>query len=78
MIARVQALTALEFDVAAVRSNTKPNIGGVVVDSTQGWPVDYLFPHYRAILSPVIFIMAISATVKMQQKSTSTNECIGA
>jgi uncharacterized protein (DUF2235 family) len=53
MIARVQALTGLEFDVAAIRSNTKPNIGGVVVDSTQGWPVDHLFPHYRTILSPV-------------------------
>jgi uncharacterized protein (DUF2235 family) len=53
MIARTQALSGLEFDVAAVRSNTKPNIGGVVVDSTQGWPVDHLFPHYRAILSPV-------------------------
>jgi uncharacterized protein (DUF2235 family) len=53
MIARVQALTGLEFDVAAVRSNTKPNIGGVVVDSTQGWPIDHVFPHYRAILSPV-------------------------
>jgi uncharacterized protein (DUF2235 family) len=53
MIARVQALTGLEFDVAAIRSNTKPNIGGAVVDSTQGWPVDHLFPHYRMILSPV-------------------------
>jgi len=53
MIARVQALTGLQFDVAAVRSNTKPNIAGAVVDSTQGWPVDHLFPHYRTILSPV-------------------------
>ena len=53
MIARVQALTGLELDVAAVQSNTKPNIGGVVVDFTQGWPVDHLYPHYRAILSPV-------------------------
>jgi uncharacterized protein (DUF2235 family) len=53
MIARMQALTGLDFDVAAVRSNTKPNIGGIVVDSTQGWPVDHLFPHYRVILSPV-------------------------
>jgi uncharacterized protein (DUF2235 family) len=53
MIARVQALTGLEFDVAAVRSNTKPNIGGAVVDSTAGWPIDHVFPHYRAILSPV-------------------------
>jgi len=53
MIARVQALTGLEVDLAAVQSNTKPNIGGVVVDYTQGWPVDHLFPHYRTILSPV-------------------------
>jgi hypothetical protein len=36
MIAQVQALTGLDFDVAAVRSNIKTNIGGVVVDSTQG------------------------------------------
>jgi uncharacterized protein (DUF2235 family) len=53
MIARVQALTGLEFDVAAVRSNTKPNIAGSVVDSTEGWPVDHAFPHYRKVLSPV-------------------------
>jgi uncharacterized protein (DUF2235 family) len=53
MIARVQALTGLEFDVQAVKSNTKPNIGGVVVDSAQGWPIDHMFPHYRAILSPI-------------------------
>jgi len=53
MIARVQALTGLEFDVAAVRSNTKPNIAGNVVDSTEGWPVDHAFPHYRRVLSPV-------------------------
>jgi uncharacterized protein (DUF2235 family) len=53
MIARAQALTGLEFDLAAVRSNTKPNIGGAVVDSTQGWPIDHIFPHFRAILSPI-------------------------
>lgn len=53
MIARVQALTGLAFNVAAIQSNTKPNLGGVVVDSTQGWLVDHLFPHYRTILSPV-------------------------
>jgi len=53
MIARVQALTGLEFDVQAVKSNTKPNVGGVVVDSAQGWPIDHMFPHYRAILSPI-------------------------
>jgi hypothetical protein len=43
MIARVQALTGLEFDVQAVRSDTTPNIAGIVVDSTQGWPIDHRF-----------------------------------
>jgi type VI secretion system (T6SS) phospholipase Tle1-like effector len=52
MIARVGALTGLEFDVSSVRSNTKPNIGGAVVDSTKGWFLDEHWPHYRAILSP--------------------------
>lgn len=53
MIARAQALTGLEFDVEAIRSNTKPNVGGAVVDSTEGWPLDHLLPHYRKVLSPV-------------------------
>jgi uncharacterized protein (DUF2235 family) len=52
-IARVQALTGLEFDVQAVRSGIWPNISGVVVDSTRGWPIDHMFPHYRVLLSPV-------------------------
>src|SRR5215472_1621672 len=53
MIARVRALTVLEFDVAAVRSNTRPDIAGSVVDSTKAWPIDHAFPHYRRVLSPV-------------------------
>jgi len=53
MIARAQALTGLEFNVAAIRSGTKPNIGGTVVDSTKGWPLDHLSPHYRKVLSPI-------------------------
>jgi uncharacterized protein (DUF2235 family) len=53
MIARAQALTGLEFNVAAIRSGTKPNISGAVVDSTVGWPLDHWFPHYRKVLSPV-------------------------
>jgi hypothetical protein len=54
MIARVQALTGLEFDAQAVKSNTKPNVGGAVEDSTEGiWLLDHYFPHYRVILSPV-------------------------
>lgn len=78
MIARVQALTGLEFDVQVVRSNTKPNIGGVVVDSTQVGlsTICFLTIERFCRLSP--FIMAISAIAKIPQKSTSTNECIGA
>jgi uncharacterized protein (DUF2235 family) len=53
MIARVQALTDLEFDIAAVRANTKPNLAEAVVDSTKGWVIDHAFPHYRTVLSPV-------------------------
>jgi uncharacterized protein (DUF2235 family) len=51
MVARVQALTGLEFDVAAVKASTKPNICGLVVDSTKGWWLDHLAPHYRTVLS---------------------------
>ena len=52
MIARVQALTQLEFDSAAIKANTTPDFGGLVVDSTKGWWFDHLFPHYRTVLSP--------------------------
>ena len=54
MIARVQALTGLEFNAQAVKSNTKPNVGAPSEDSTEGiWLLDHYFPHYRVILSPV-------------------------
>ncbi len=53
MVARVRTLTGLEFDVGSVKSNTKPNLGGVVIDSTKGWILDEHCPHYRTILSPV-------------------------
>jgi Uncharacterized alpha/beta hydrolase domain (DUF2235) len=53
MVARVRALTGLEFDLTSVKTNTKPNIGGSVVDSAKGWFLDEHWPHYRAILSPV-------------------------
>jgi uncharacterized protein (DUF2235 family) len=52
MTARVQALTGLEFDSDAVKANTAPNVGGLVVDSTKGWWLDHLWPHYRTVLSP--------------------------
>lgn len=50
MIARVQALTGLEFNVAAIGAAVRPNIGGAVINSTVGWPIDHRFPHYRQVL----------------------------
>jgi uncharacterized protein (DUF2235 family) len=52
MIARLQALTGLEFDTDAVKAGTRPNISGAIVDSTKGWLIDNTFPHYRKVLSP--------------------------
>lgn len=50
MIARVQALTGLEFNLEAIGAAARPNIVGAVVDSTIGWPLDHCFPHYRKVL----------------------------
>jgi hypothetical protein len=53
MVARVQALTGLEFDVANVRAATKnANLDGEIYDSSKGWIVDQTFPHARTILPP--------------------------
>jgi uncharacterized protein (DUF2235 family) len=52
MIARVQALTGLEFDAAAVKGALRPNVDGEVYDSSKGWPIDERFPHIRKVLSP--------------------------
>ncbi|MFY9957806.1 DUF2235 domain-containing protein [Bradyrhizobium sp.] len=52
MIARIQALTGLEFDIARVKAVTKPNVDGEVVDSSKGWFIDETFPHGRVMLSP--------------------------
>ena len=52
MVARVRALTGLAFDLTSLKTNTKPNIGGSVVNSAKGWFLDEHWPHYRAILSP--------------------------
>jgi hypothetical protein len=51
MIARLHALTDLEFDIARVQAATKPNLDGEVYDSAKGWIVDQTFPHSRVILS---------------------------
>jgi uncharacterized protein (DUF2235 family) len=51
MVARMLALTALEFDQAAFKAAVKPNIDGEVRDSSVGWPVSRIFPHARIILA---------------------------
>ena len=52
MIARMQALTGLEFDVARVKAVTRPDLTGNIEDSSKGWWIDETFPHGRVILSP--------------------------
>src|SRR5262249_10998956 len=78
MIARVRALTGLEFDISAVRANTNPKLAEAIVDSTQGWVIDHAFLHYRTVLSPVAIAQVMWPTAKIPPKYTSTNECIGA
>jgi len=53
MIARMQALTGLEFEANAVRGvGAKAKVDGEVYDSTIGWPIDHMWPHLRKVLSP--------------------------
>jgi uncharacterized protein (DUF2235 family) len=52
LISRIQALTKLEFDETVFEALAAPNIDGEVVDSTEGWPIDHRWPHFRAVLSP--------------------------
>jgi hypothetical protein len=53
MIARLQALTHLEFDIDALRTvGEAVNIDGEVYDSTVGWLIDHQWPHFRKVLSP--------------------------
>jgi hypothetical protein len=51
VIARLRALTMLEFDASALKAVTKPNLDGEVPDSARGWPVSRVFPHFRIVLS---------------------------
>jgi uncharacterized protein (DUF2235 family) len=51
MVARLMALTPLEFDQAAVKAAVKANIDGEVRDSSVGWPVSRFFPHARIVLA---------------------------
>jgi uncharacterized protein (DUF2235 family) len=53
MIARISALTGLEFDTDRVKAVTQAaNLNGEVYDSSKGWFIDELAPHLRVILSP--------------------------
>jgi hypothetical protein len=64
MIARVQALTNLEFDIAAVRSHTKADIAEAVVDSTESWVIDHAFPHSK--------LMAVAAKPKCPSRTNAS------
>jgi uncharacterized protein (DUF2235 family) len=53
MIARIQALASLAFDLNPVRVvGLQANVDGEVYDSTRGWPIDHIWPHLRKVLSP--------------------------
>jgi uncharacterized protein (DUF2235 family) len=53
MIARIGALTGLEFDPDRVKAVTQAaNVNGEVYDSSKGWVIDEAAPHLRVILSP--------------------------
>lgn len=52
MIARVTALTGLEFDAGNIKARLKPDTDGTVYDSSKGWPIDEYLPHLRVVLSP--------------------------
>jgi hypothetical protein len=53
MIARIQSLTGLEFDMGAVKAiGAEANIDGEVYDSTVGYPIDHRWPLFRKVLSP--------------------------
>jgi len=51
MIARVQALTELEFDTSAIKVTIKPNLDGAIENSSKGWPVSEVFPYHRRVLA---------------------------
>ena len=78
MIARVRALTGLEFDISAVRANTNPKLAETIVDSTQGWVIDHAFPHYRTVLSPVAIAHGYVANREDPTVVHINNECIRA
>ncbi|MBV9741223.1 MAG: DUF2235 domain-containing protein [Hyphomicrobiales bacterium] len=52
LLARIEALTALEFDGAAIAARIHPDLAGGIVDSTLGWPIDHRWPHLRTVLAP--------------------------
>ncbi len=52
MIARVQALTQLEFDLKNLHAATKPSLDGEIYDSSAGYAVSKALPAHRVMLSP--------------------------
>ncbi len=70
LVARIQALTGLEFDQSAVVARIHPDLDGAVVDSTIGWPIDHRWPHLRTVLSPcAIDHMAFSNSPNPQDEN---------
>ncbi len=62
MIARLKALTGLEFDEDALNAiGAAASIDGEVYDSTIGWFIDHHWPHLRKILSPDAIVHAAFA-----------------
>jgi hypothetical protein len=56
MAARLQALSGLAFDDAAMAAiGAGANWQGDIVDSTIGWPIDHRWPRLRTMLSPDAF-----------------------
>ena len=56
MAGRLQALTGLAFDDAAMAAiGAGASRLGEIVDSTIGWPIDHRWPRLRTMLSPDAF-----------------------
>ena len=56
MAARLQALSGLAFDDAAMAAiGAGASWRGEIVDSTIGWPIDHRWPRLRTMLSPDAF-----------------------
>ena len=78
IVARIQALTGLAFDPAAVKAATRAaNVNGEVYNSSKGWIVDETFPHSRVVLSPDAIEHGAFSIPQIPMKSISTSASTG-